>query len=595
MSNALFYEDCALNYTQSPLDDSVTSGCKGWSSAKINCLMDSAHSEINETIQTCHNAVVSCLNSSVTSINTDLSNKYAVCCDSCVRIGQNSCVGNYGVSIGYGAGSYSSSYMYTVAIGGTARALGNYGISVGYQAGASFTGANNLAIGTYAMYGASGATGCNNTAIGYNALRNIQGTANNDNTAIGSSALQAMTTGLYNTAIGARALCGLTTGCENFGLGIDTGWAITTGCNNVLIGNNTGMGIIGDSSENVLIGKNVACTGGCVICGNTIIGSKAGTDVISCDNVIIGNDANINILGTASACNCGSGSVVVGSCAKGGLYDTVLSAYACSLGACNIVIGRCAYARGQNNTVINARVCCGYNNIVIGFGASNYPTTAQATHNCSIIIGCFGCLEQNCCTSCYIGIGSGCAYGAYGGIAIGYGTRTQCSSVAIGIGTRLCSAKARAVAIGAHISPIALSACTQVILGYAGSGLHYYAKRNDIICDFGACFLANICSKNAIPRSSVYWCACVHDTLPFIPAIGQVHMGEIDCLSEVSFCTIDGIIFCCEGCCFTEMYFVQETYNECGEDKYYCKVSSNLLSSNNSCFSYQFLMLAGIY
>jgi hypothetical protein len=595
MSNALFYEDCALNYTQSPLDDSITSGCKGWSSAKINCLMDSAHSEINETIQTCHNAVVSCLNSSVTSINTDLSNKYAVCCDSCVRIGQNSCVGNYGVSIGYGAGSYSSSYMYTVAIGGTARALGNYGISVGYQAGASFTGANNLAIGTYAMYGASGATGCNNTAIGYNALRNIQGTANNDNTAIGSSALQAMTTGLYNTAIGARALCGLTTGCENFGLGIDTGWAITTGCNNVLIGNNAGMGITGDSSENVLIGKNVACTGGCVICGNTIIGSKAGTNVVSCDNVIIGNGADIDIQGTVFAYNCGN--VVIGSCAKGGLYDTVLGAYACSTSAYNTVIGRQAYSGGQNNIAINARLCCGNNNIVVGFGTNAKPTTVLACHNCSIIIGCYGCHALTCTATHFIGIGSVCANGANCGIAIGYDTRTQYAGVAIGVNTRLCSATARGVAIGAYISPIALSARVQVVLGYAGSGLHYYAKMNDIICDFGACFLANICYKPAIPRTIVNWDACVYDVLPFIPAIGQIHTGAIGCMPEAFFCTIDGIIFCCKDsiCNFTEMYFVQETYNECGEDKYYCKVSPNLLSSNCSCFSYQFLMLAGIY
>lgn len=405
MSNALFYEDCALNYTQSPLDDSITSGCKGWSSAKINCLMDSAHSEINETIQTCHNAVVSCLNSSVTSINTDLSNKYAVCCDSCVRIGQNSCVGNYGVSIGYGAGSYSSSYMYTVAIGGTARALGNYGISVGYQAGASFTGANNLAIGTYAMYGASGATGCNNTAIGYNALRNIQGTANNDNTAIGSSALQAMTTGLYNTAIGARALCGLTTGCENFGLGIDTGWAITTGCNNVLIGNNTGMGIKGNSSENVLIGKNVACTGSYAVCGNTIIGSKAGTEVASHENTVIGYTAGQILCGstntfigayancTSLACNPKiSSAVAIGASANSDCYSVAVGNHSCT-SMCSVAVGfgacACSFgvSLGKGATVNrNSGIAIGYNAQVNSIGRIAIGLCAKADSFCDFQI-----------------------------------------------------------------------------------------------------------------------------------------------------------------------------------------------------------------
>ena len=411
MSNALYYEDCALNYTQSPLDDSVTSGCKGWSSAKIQGEMDKAHCTINNTIQSCYDGTLSCINSSVSSINTDLSNKYAICCDTTVKIGACSCVGNYGVAIGYSAGSYSSNYQYTVAVGVNARALGNYGVAIGYQAGASFTGSNNLAIGTYAMYGASGATGCNNTAIGYNALRNIRGTANNDNTAIGSSALQAVTTGLYNTAIGARALCGLTTGCENFGLGIDTGWAITTGCNNTLIGNNTGMGITGDSSDNTLIGKNIACASSCVLCAATIIGSRAAPAVTGGYNTIIGYCAATSL--TSGAGNTFVG-FITGSSLKIGRYNTILG-YGATIGA----------DAADNGTAIGVNAQTWENGIAIGPYSCIRADGGIAIGDCAsshrngIAIGCGTCSNANASSN-------------GGGIAIGYKRCADCCTVSIG-------------------------------------------------------------------------------------------------------------------------------------------------------------------
>ena len=411
MSNALYYEDCALNYTQSPLDDSITSGCKGWSSAKIQGEMDKAHCAINNTIQSCYNDTLSCINSSVSSINTDLSNKYAVCCNTTVKIGASSCVGNYGIAIGCGAGSYSSNYQYTVAVGVNARALGNYGVDIGYQAGASFTGSNNLAIGTYAMYGASGATGCNNTAIGYNALRNIRGTANNDNTAIGSSALQAMTTGLYNTAIGARALCGLTTGCENFGLGIDTGWAITTGCNNTLIGNNTGMGITGDSSDNTLIGKNIACASSGVLCAATIIGSRAAPAVTGAYNTIIGYCA-------ATSLTSGAGNTFVGFTAASslstGCYNTILG-YGATIGA----------GAADNGIAIGVNAQTWESSIAIGPYSCNSASGSIAIGDCAssnlygIAIGCGACSDSN-------------VYREGGGIAIGLHRYATPCTVSIG-------------------------------------------------------------------------------------------------------------------------------------------------------------------
>ena len=489
MSNALYYEDCALNYTQSPLDDSLVSGCKGWSSAKINCLMTSTHSAINTTIKNCYNSAICCTNSVCSSLDTKIGNcykcaicctdsvcssldtkmndSYAICCNCCVRIGASSCVGSYGISIGYNAGSYASAYSYTVAIGATARALGNYGISIGYQAGASFYGVNNTAIGTYAMYGSSGACGCNNTAIGYNALRNICGTANNDNTAIGSSALQNMTKGRYNTAIGARALCGLTTGCENFGLGVDTGWNITTGCNNVLIGNNTAQGLTGNSSDNVIIGKNIGCCNTSTVCYAVAIGTRQ-----------------------EKICAC---SVTIG-------YGSV------GVSATSVAIGFCAIAcAGTDNVSLGKKTKAMVASIAIG-------TESEALYD-SVAIG-FYALACGSCTSSFnnIAIGTFAVSNCSHGVAIGFCANSS-SCYGIAIGTCANSSSCYGIAIGhnteAYQNSVVLgnNICTSSILSLEGDSNHVAMDGcqlvchtcmfniNNIIC--GVCifdFCASICS-----------------------------------------------------------------------------------------------------
>ena len=330
-----------------------------------------------------------------------------------VSIGSSSCAGSQSVALGYNAGSYASSYVQTVAIGATARALGNYGVSIGTQAGASHYGDYNVAIGIYALYGASNSnssynmaigpntlrclgcgsqntaigmnagcavtTGNNVTAIGYNAL--CKATVGSDHTAIGASALANLTTGLYNTAIGARALCGLTTGCENFGLGINAGWAITTGCNNVFIGNNTAQAIAGNSSENVVIGKNAMCEScNCTVSGTVIIGSKAGVKNRIGGNVFIGqysgyvntSGCDNTFLGQNSGCSniTGSENTFVGrwsgSSNTSGLDNTFIGVRSGTVniaGTANSFLGSCS---GFSN-------CTGNYNTFIGFqsGFSN--------------------------------------------------------------------------------------------------------------------------------------------------------------------------------------------------------------------------------
>lgn len=337
------------------------------------------------------------------------------CAGACgVGIGKSSCAGNYSVAIGLSAGSYAFNYEQTVAIGYNARALGSYGISIGVQAGAGFHGQANVGIGTYALYGQKycnqNAQGCSNTAIGYNALRNItlktNCTANNDNTAIGANALYAMSTGSYNTAIGARALCCLTNGCENFGLGIDTGWHITTGCNNTLIGNNTGMGLCGNSSDNVLIGKNIACTGCYEICNSTIVGSKAG-EKTQVTLTAFGFHAGYN--NTTGICNLfiGSGSGYSNTTGCYNLFIGIDSGYNNTTGCYNTIIGNLA---GQ--TTFN-----GCNNVIIGSYAGYYNDCG----NKNVIIGDYaGCNNAQGCCNTFLGYSSGaCNVSGHGNTFVG--------------------------------------------------------------------------------------------------------------------------------------------------------------------------------
>jgi hypothetical protein len=99
------------------------------------------------------------------------------------------------------------------------------------------TGAENTAIGSNAMEGASGSllTGDYNVAVGSFAMNSLQGTAEY-NTALGASAGYDITTGTDNTLVGYEAGVGVT-GSHNIILGEDPSSAITSGNSNILIGN----------------------------------------------------------------------------------------------------------------------------------------------------------------------------------------------------------------------------------------------------------------------------------------------------------------------------------------------------------------------
>ena len=460
-------------------------------------------------------------------------------------IGSYAQAGSCGVAIGYQAGSYSTAYCNTVAIGTTARALGHYGLSIGYNAASNHYGSNNLAIGSFAMYGASNSTSSYNTAIGVNALRNINTGGNNlaigintacantvgnnlvaigynalrnsttgsDHTAIGASALENLTTGLYNTAIGSRALCGLTTGCENFGLGIDTGWAITTGCNNTLIGNNTGMGITGGSSENTLIGKNIACASSGVLCEATIIGSKASPNVTGIGNTAIGYCAlsalttgigntvvgryagNPLTIGCYNALlgyeartytNATSYGVAIGYNAMAGAESIAVGPNSCTIGGAGQAIGSSAYAHNYA-TAIGLQACAGISSVSIGPSA-NRVLLGSECYAVSIGNGTCSCTQG---TALGNGASAGCfstAIGTYSwatanfGIAIGCNARTICCPQGIAIGYQSCTNGTASVAIG-NCSKV--YGCYNTALGYNSCiicGNRNIAISGDICC-----------------------------------------------------------------------------------------------------------------
>ncbi len=130
------------------------------------------------------------------------------------------------VAIGSGVLMYNTSGNENIGIGTSALRHWN-------QTG----GGNNIAIGGYALGGASNA-GLYNIAIGQYALGNNTGssTTGSYNTAIGIQALQSNTTGKYNTVMGYQAMSvGTNTNSENSAFGMYS-LKNTTG------GNNSGFG-----------------------------------------------------------------------------------------------------------------------------------------------------------------------------------------------------------------------------------------------------------------------------------------------------------------------------------------------------------------
>jgi hypothetical protein len=153
-------------------------------------------------------------------------------------------------------------------------------IAVGYQALLNnSTSVDNTAVGGGAMHGSSSSpmsSFANDTAVGYTAMYSVEGGNGQDDTAVGNSAAYYESTGAENTAIGSNAMEGasgsLLTGDYNVAvgsfamnslqgtaeyntaLGASAGYDITTGTDNTLVGYEAGVGVTG--SHNIILGED---------------------------------------------------------------------------------------------------------------------------------------------------------------------------------------------------------------------------------------------------------------------------------------------------------------------------------------------------
>jgi hypothetical protein len=158
---------------------------------------------------------------------------------------------------------------------------------------------HNTAVGL----GALNTTGQNSTAVG--ALALSARTSGNNNTAIGALSLQSNTTGTSNTAVGFEALSLNTSGSENIAVGEATLGSNLAGQGNTAIG--FAALLSGTGTQNTALGQNaLSFLGG----GNSniAIGALAGGQ-------LLGNNSN-NILIGSTGLNTDSGAIRIGAADK---------------------------------------------------------------------------------------------------------------------------------------------------------------------------------------------------------------------------------------------------------------------------------------
>ncbi len=205
---------------------------------------------------------------------------------------ENNTTGSFNTAVGYASlfGSTGSTGYANTAVGVEALYYNssNNNTGVGFEALYNNTiGANNTALGTFSLYGSTGATGYNNTAVGVEALyynNSVQ------NTAVGMQALFNNTFGANNTAVGAYSLYGPTgaTGAYNTAVGYSS-LNQNSGNYNTAVGYLAGYGVTGiGASSNTYLGYNTGCTGGNYY-SSTAIGYNA--QITANNQIVLGTSA----------------------------------------------------------------------------------------------------------------------------------------------------------------------------------------------------------------------------------------------------------------------------------------------------------------
>lgn len=212
-------------------------------------------------------------------------------------------------------------------------------ILIGDFAGLDNVGTGCIGIGNWTLRGpngTNGATGADNTAVGSFAMGEAGLTTGESNTAVGTRALLYITTGNNNTAVGTVSLQAITTGQSNVGIGYAAGNKITTGFANVALGFNTmafGTGVTGQENVAIAASSLFALTAGSF---NVAIGSSAGSAISTgFSNILLGQNAgnsittgNNNIMigsGALPSSATASGEINIGDAIKGTTAEVKIS------------------------------------------------------------------------------------------------------------------------------------------------------------------------------------------------------------------------------------------------------------------------------
>ena len=183
---------------------------------------------------------------------------------------------NIGIYSGESAGSNGEYFTNVGPYSGRFSSDMSFNVHVGYAAGHRGTEAiKNVAIGSYAMYAASGSnmTGDNSTSAGHESMYNI--TSGYNNSGLGYQSFYNLTTGYNNTAIGNNAGDALLTGYHNTFLGNSTDASSTSAINQTMIG----YAADGQADNSVVLGNDAVTaiymaedSGATIYAGNATFG-----------------------------------------------------------------------------------------------------------------------------------------------------------------------------------------------------------------------------------------------------------------------------------------------------------------------------------
>lgn len=208
--------------------------------------------------------------------------------------GFSSATSNSRTTLGYQAGNSLSGNNSNTAIGYTSlfsASTATDNTAVGHRAGYSVTASNNTIIGSSSgtsvssdntIVGAGsvwGGAASGWTAVGKGIAGNSASVSGADNVVIGNFGIFGATTATQNATLGTGAMQSSSTASYNLAAGYNAGGGLTTGANNTLLGYRAGKSGTNDlttGSNNLLIGSNSAASSA-TVSNEIVIGNSSNT------------------------------------------------------------------------------------------------------------------------------------------------------------------------------------------------------------------------------------------------------------------------------------------------------------------------------